>query len=352
MKRPPKNGETSQKIFRTLLIDANALFKIGFHGSINEYNHHGQPIGGVYQFLTVLGNLLKNELYHRVYVFWDGKYSGKLRYNHYVDYKANRNKDYINGTQPVDESEQIQKAKIWNYLEDLCIRQVRNDIVEGDDFIAYYCLTAEENEEISICTNDRDMCQLIDEKVRIYFCDLREYITLENYNTRFKHHQSNSMLIKMICGDTADNIKGIKGVKEKTLLEHFPELTERPVTLDEILTKARVIQENRSLKKLKPLKGLDNLINAVTDGIQGNKIYEINEILVNLKKPLMTETAIESLNNLRSGYFDLEERSIKDVFKQLKIDGIDRLMNNTTYSEYLLPFKKLIEREQKQLKTI
>ena len=351
-KRPSKDGVVTEKIQRTLLIDGSALFKVGYYGAKTEYNHHGQHIGGIYQFLTVLRKLLNEELYHRVYVFWDGKFSGRLRFNHYAMYKSDRGKDYINGTQPVDESEVLQKHKIWNYLEDLCIRQVRNDVVEGDDFIAYYCLNAEDYEEITICTNDRDMCQLISDNVRIYFCDLKEYINLENYNTHFKHHQSNAMLIKMVCGDTADSIMGIKGVKETTLLNNFPELAERPVTLEQIITKAKLIQEERAKTKLKPLKALDNIINCVTDGIQGTKLYEINEILVNLKKPLMNEEAIEELNNLKDGYFDTEERSIKDVFKQLKIDGIDRLMSDIRYSEYLLPFKKLIEREQREYKTI
>jgi hypothetical protein len=38
-------------------------------------------IGGLYQFLTILRKMLVDDLYHRVYVFWDGNLSGKLRYD-------------------------------------------------------------------------------------------------------------------------------------------------------------------------------------------------------------------------------------------------------------------------------
>ena len=112
-KRPPKNGERI-KVINTLLVDGNALFKLGLYGAKGEYNHRGEHIGGLYQFLTILRKLLTENLYHRVYVFWDGKFSGKLRYNIYQPYKSGRGKNYIEGTEP-DESEMKQKKMIWNY---------------------------------------------------------------------------------------------------------------------------------------------------------------------------------------------------------------------------------------------
>jgi len=149
-KRPPKNGEQKVKVINTLLVDGNALFKFGFFGAKDEYNHRGEHIGGIYQFLTILRKLLTEDLYHRVYVFWDGKLSGQLRYNIYNDYKGDRNKDFINGTHPVDESEVRQKKMIGNYLDNLFIRQLQDEVVESDDFIAFYCKNKTENEKITI----------------------------------------------------------------------------------------------------------------------------------------------------------------------------------------------------------
>jgi 5'-3' exonuclease len=101
-KRPPKNGEIRQKLQNTLLVDGNALFKSGYFGAKGEYNYKGQHIGGIYQFITMLRKLLSENMYHRVYVFWDGNFSGKLRYEIYSPYKSSRGKDYVNGTQPID----------------------------------------------------------------------------------------------------------------------------------------------------------------------------------------------------------------------------------------------------------
>lgn len=344
-RRPPKNGEKRTKKINMLLVDGNALFKRSILGAKDVYNQNQEHIGGVYQFITVLRKLIDDDLYHKVFVFWDGKLSGQLRYNIYADYKSNRNKDYINGTHPIDESELIQKIQIKRYLEELFIRQYEDEIVESDDLIAYICNNRKENETITICTSDRDLCQLINENVRIYMCDLKKYITLENYNQNFKHHQSNAALIKILCGDNSDCIKGVKRLGEDTLLKHFPEIREGPVSIGKIIERAAELQSERINNKQKPLQIFDNIIMGITDGIQGNKIYEINEKLVNLKKPMITEEVSEELKMVVELPIDPEGRDIKNAYQLMKEDGLDKEIYNHI-TEYLLPFKRLIDREK------
>lgn len=346
-KRPPKIGERAELI-NTLLVDGNALFKVGFFGAKNEYNHRGEHIGGLYQFLTILRKLLNENLYHRVYVFWDGNLSGKLRYNIYPLYKSGRGKDYINGTHPVDESEVLQKIQIRGYLEDLFIRQLQHEVVESDDFIGYYCSLKRENEKITICTNDRDMSQLISDDVRIYFFDLKAYVDNTNYKSYFRHHPTNSALIKIICGDNSDTIKGVKGVKEKTLLTLFPELKEESISLEQIIKKATELQEKRLKNKQPRLKSLDNITNGTTDGPQGDKLYEINKCLIDLKHPMITDEAKEQVMDLIESTINPTDRGIKNVIISMKRDGLERTIGSNRYSEYLLPFKRLIEREIKK----
>jgi 5'-3' exonuclease len=354
MKRMPsrKTGSDTINIKKenVLVIDGNALYKTGYHGAKNEYNSAGRHIGGIYQFLTMLRKFLNEEMYHKVYVFWDGPYSGKLRYEIYEDYKKARGKDYVNGTRPVDDEEQIlERIIVQNYLEELHVRQLEHPIVESDDFIAYYCKHRQDVDNITIVTNDRDLCQLIGENVKIYLCDKKCYVTNKNYNMHFSHHQKNSVLVKVISGDASDSIKGVKGVKEPTLLKHFPEIMEREVTLDEIITKSTLLQEERIKNKKKPLKALSNIINGTTDGVQLGRLYEVNQNLVDLSNPLLTEDAEEAIKDLIEGDLSLDDRSIKNVMLLMKKDGIDKLINNHT-TEYFTPFKKLIERERKSYK--
>jgi 5'-3' exonuclease len=345
-KRPPRNGEKIEKIQNTLLVDGNALFKTGFFGAKGQYNSNGQHIGGLYQFMTTLRMLLNEDLYHRVYVFWDGNFSGKLRYNIYEPYKSSRGKDYKNGTQPIDEDELKQRKLVWDYLNELYIRQLKHEVIEGDDFIAYYCLTKKPNEKITICSNDRDYYQLLAENIRIYFLDLKKYVDISNFSSYFCYHYENAALVKTMIGDASDTIKGIKNLGEKTLVNLFPELNERKVSIDEIIESAKDQQEARISSKKKPLAVLDNIINRVTEGVQGDKIYEINNILVNLKAPLMTEDGIKDLEILTEGTLDETDREIKKVFEFMKRDGLDNAIGESRYLDYLTPFKKLIEREK------
>jgi 5'-3' exonuclease len=345
-KRPPRNGEIVEKTQNTLLVDGNALFKTGFFGAKNQYNQNGQHIGGLYQFLTTLRMLLAEDLYHRVYVFWDGNFSGKLRYEIYEPYKSGRGKDYKNGTQPVDESELQQRELVWEYLNEMYVRQLKHEVIEGDDFIAYYCLTKKSNEKITICTNDRDMAQLIEDNVRVYFLDLKKYVDNVNFSSYFCYHNENSALIKTMTGDTSDSIKGIKGLGESTLLSLFPEIGERKVTLNEIIETAKQRQQNRLNNKQKPLMVLDNIINSITEGVQGNRVYEINEKLVNLKRPMLTEDGIREIEQLIDGTLDSSGRDLKNVLFYMQRDGLDKTIGDIRYPEYLIPFKKLIEREK------
>lgn len=347
--RPKKYGEKVIEKTNTLVIDGNALFKLGFYGAKNVFSKDGNHIGGLFQFITVLRKLLIEDLYHQVFVFWDGEFSGKQRFNIYKDYKIKRGKDYINGTHPIDEDEQMEKFLISQYLEELCVRQLIDNSetgVEADDFIAYYCLSKAKNEIITICTSDRDLCQLIKGDIKIYLCDLKTYVTKDNYQQFFKHHQTNSKLIKIISGDNSDSIEGIAGVKENTLIKLFPELGQRKVTLDEIIDSAKLQQEERIKSKKKPLKSLTNIVERNTIGIQGKEVYEINELLIDLDKPLVDDFNIERLENIRGPMGDMDKRGIKNVLSLMKRDGIDHLIENYSTS-YLLPFKELIERERK-----
>ena len=151
--------------------------------------------------------------------------------------------------------------------------------------------------------------------------------------------------MKTMVGDNSDTIKGIKGLGEDTLIKYFPELKDRKLSLNEIIENAKQQQLERTENKKKPLKILDNIINKVTDGVQKDKIYEINERLVNLSQPMMTEDGIREIKHLIEGTLDSSGRELKNVFSMMKRDGLDKSLGETRFNDFLIPFKKLIDRE-------
>ena len=134
----------------------------------------------------------------------------------------------------------------------------------------------------------------------------------------------------------------------QTLLNLFPTLKTEVLSLDDIIILAKEQETIRLANKKKPLKALTNIINGINDGVQGNKLYEINNLLVNLLNPMITESAKEALHELIDGELSETDRGLKNVLQRFKVDGLERMIGQNRYPEYLLPFKKYIDRELKE----
>ena len=255
MKQPVKkriaaaNGITNVKQINTLIVDGNNLLKISSVDT--RMNDRGEVYGAVMTFIRKLGVVLTKKDFDYCIVSWDGMGSGLMRYRLYPDYKANRDKHYelmdtrtdydkyIQDFQRVvlknkrrtptvrketdEESLERQKYIIQRILEELCVRQQEFDDVEGDDIVAYYVKNRRPNEKIVIMSSDKDMTQFISKDVAIWNPRLDRLVKAEDSVSVLGITHENVVLEKMLCGDASDNIKGVKGLGEKTLVNLFPE---------------------------------------------------------------------------------------------------------------------------------
>lgn len=377
---PNKHKDKVHNTFNTLLIDGSNLLEVSSRGD-DRLSGTGKPTGGIFQFFLQLKMLLRKGNFRYVYVFWDGNQSGLLRYKLNSDYKANRDKEFedeeemsdymkavnakINGmkqyfSKKEDSAKLAQRKKqkeifhwqrevIIDCLEELFVRQCMCDKTEADDFIGYYVTHKKSNERIVICSNDRDLTQLIAEDVIVYVQSLKDFLTVKNYTKIEGINYQNVVLKKVLCGDTSDNIKGIKGFGEKTLLNNFGEITKRKVTLNEVIEKAKNINEERAKLKKKPLKWAENIVNRVTDGVQGSEIYEINEKIIDLKKPLMTDEAVEMIENIMYTPIDPEDRTLENLYRILLENDVEDLRDETKFSNFFNEFLYLIDKEKRNL---
>ena len=174
-------------------------------------------------------------------------------------------------------------------------KKARDD-VEGDDLIAYYVQHKKPNEKVVIVSGDRDLTQLIRDDVCQYIPSMKKFITPDNSVNELGMTHENVLVKKILCGDASDNIKGIKGMGEQTLLKLFPEMKNKKTSLEAVIARSKELLEERKANKKKPLKSLENVVNCVTDGVQGKDIYEINKKIIDLSEPLLTDEALEGLN--------------------------------------------------------
>ena len=374
------NNINDTPLIYTLLVDGNNLMKIA---SVDKrMNGKGEEYGIVFQFLWQLHKLLQVKDYNFVYVMLDGEKSGQLRYNFYQDYKANRDKNYeLSGSkseydkqidayvkkvldysrnkqktqetvrgETEEESFERQKLILKQILEELFVRVCEYDEVEGDDLIAYYVKHKKDNERVVIVSGDRDLTQLINDEVCVYIPSLKKYISPKNHIQELGYTHENVLIKKILCGDSSDNIKGIKGMGEKTFFNLFPDAKTKKYTLDDIFVETKKNIEKRVKNKQKPLQVTENILNKVTLGCQGTDIYEINDKIINLSNPLLTKESIDELNMIMYAPLDPDGRDLKNIYMIIHENEMNDMIDENKFGNLFSAFDKLIDNEKKYFK--
>ena len=327
---------------KTLIVDGNNLLKIGFHG-VKDFYNNGEHIGGTWHFINTIRKFLEETNFNKVMVFWDSDTNLSQRKLIYPKYKMNR-KSSPNDVEKTD-SFNKQKTRVKQYLEEMFIRQLEVENSEADDLIAYYCQISLD-EEKTIFSSDKDLTQLISEKVLIYSPNLKSYYKFGD-NIKFKNcsiPHYNVMTFKILAGDTSDNIDGISLMGEKTLIKFFPEILDSKIYLTDILTKGEQL-----LKEQQKNVVLGNLIIGKTkEGIMGDDFFRINKILVDLSEPLIDEEGKKMVREYYSESMDPDGRGHRNLIRMMMGDGFFRYLpkGDDAWINFLKPFLKLSRKEK------
>ena len=329
---------------KTLLIDGNNLFKIGFHG-VKEFYHEGRHVGGIWYFLNTVRKFIEEHNFDKVVVFWDGEDNSLSRKLLYPQYKENR-RVYKNFN---EESYHQQRQRIKQYLEETFVRQIDIPNNEADDLIAYYCQISETETKV-IFSDDKDLTQLISDKVSVYSPSQKKVykdgdkIKIDNIEIP---HQ-NVTTYKILSGDKSDNIDGIYYLGEKTFVKLFPEILEKVISVSDILTKAEGM-----LKEDKENSALKNLLSGKTkNGIFGDEFFVINEKIVDLSNPLINDDGKEIVELYYSETLDPEGRGYKNLMKMMMEDGLFKYLpkRDNEWVKFLTPYLKLARKEKRKFK--
>lgn len=376
--------ELSEKQTYSLIIDGTNLLRLSFADT--RINTSGVHYGGVFQFLLQIKILLQKKDFDYVYVFFDDEDSGILRYQIYNDYKANRDKNYA---EKIDESSDYMRAynaklksmqnAIYNkdkqqkekrpltdneklvkenfarersilmkYFNELYIRWVFDDKTEGDDLIAYYIKNKKPSDKVVIVSADEDLTQLISDTVCIYNPRIKTFVSHKNFKELKGYIHENVVIKKIFCGDTSDNIGNIDGLSESRLFELMPEIKERPITINEVKDRAALKIEERKQQKKKPLKWHENIINGVSKRNYNGDFYDINNKIINLSMPLLTNEAKEEMDATMYAPMDPDGRSFTNLYQYIVDDNLTDLKNHDRFSSFFSTFKPLADKEIKR----
>jgi DNA polymerase-1 len=220
------------------IIDGKSVFYRGYYGMPGLSNSQGVPTGGVYGFVTIALEIMKQIKPDYVYVAWDkSKTNINSRLKIYPDYKANRK------APPEDFYAQI--PYLHKFLDALGWELLEADNYEADDIMA---TLAHQGDELGyktyLITSDLDMLQAISDNTIIYilkkgFSSITQFDEKE-FEQKYGIKLNQFIDYKSLAGDSSDNIPGVAGIGKKTaanLLNQFGDMDAIYSGLDKISSK-------------------------------------------------------------------------------------------------------------------
>lgn len=213
---------------KILLLDGNSLLYRAFYAlpADNFRNSSGQATNAIYGFASMLINLIRDEQPNSIAVAFDISRE-TFRSKIYSDYKANR------AASPDELRSQFSYCR--EFIDAMQIPKFEREGFEADDVIASLVseLRSQSKEnEIVICTSDRDSFQLIQEGVTVLYpmkgvSELKRMdpsAVLDRYGVTPAQYIDYAAL----RGDPSDNLPSLPGIGEKTaanLITEYGSLT-------------------------------------------------------------------------------------------------------------------------------
>ena len=241
---------------RVLIVDALNTFMRSY-AAIPTLDDDGNHIGGMSGFLKSLGFAIRSFKPTRVVLVFDGKGGSQRRRKIYKDYKANRkpptrlNRSYDMTTEEQErENMKWQLVSLIEMVECLPVSILALDHIEADDAIAYMSELVTKNGGTSIIySTDKDFLQMVNENVKIYNPVKKKTFDVDMILETYGVHPDHFVFYRSLLGDKSDNIDGIRGAGEKTVLKYIPELADPAieVTLDVIEQKYKDIKKKPKL---------------------------------------------------------------------------------------------------------
>lgn len=239
-----------------LLIDTYSLFFRAFYGLPALCTSTGRPTGALYGFSTLLLKLLREEKPSGVALARDLP-RPTFRHERFSAYKATR------PALPDPLREQLRDLD--QLLSALGFPLYAVEGFEADDVLATLATQLSAHERVLIVSGDRDLLQLVDDRVEVLFIGQRGKPPIRYdrgaVEARFGFPPERLPSYVALVGDTSDNLPKIPGIGEasaKKLIQHFENidaLLGALATLDQ-RTRAKLSDHQEQLRETELLARL------------------------------------------------------------------------------------------------
>ena len=294
-----------------LLIDGHYYVYRSFHAIQTLNNSRGEPTNAIYGFVKTVRKMIKDLRPDLAAVFWD-EGMPERRVQLQPAYKQQR--------EAMPEKMIPQLDFIRSFVRPMGIKSVALPNTEADDLMGCYVLAAAQDQhDVILSTNDKDLFQLVSDKVKVYSTnktdlkhpkDSHALLGVEEVTEKWGVPPAGIGEVLALTGDSVDNIPGVDGIGSKTasaLVRQFGTIQNLLDNLKDVpseklrkrLEESRTqILQNREMVKL----DLDHALPVPIPDLKIQPIYD--EYLKGLEqcefKSLLDEIRAEAANAARS----------------------------------------------------
>jgi DNA polymerase-1 len=223
---------------RLFLIDGSSYLFRAFYAIRHLSNSKGLPTNAIFGFTQMLLKILKEHHPDYLAVIFDSK-APTFRSEVYKEYKANR------PAMPEGLTPQIPYIK--KIIEGYRIALLEMDGYEADDLIGTVAKRLESEADVVIITGDKDILQLVSDRIQVYDTMKEKKFGVEEVIERFGVSPEQVVEVMGLSGDAIDNIPGVPGIGEKTAIQ----LIENYGSIENLLTHVEEIPQKRLKENLK-----------------------------------------------------------------------------------------------------
>jgi DNA polymerase I len=211
-----------------ILVDGSSYLYRAFHALPPLNNSRGEPTGAVFGVLNMLQKFLREQEGNIVVVF---DAPGKtFRDDLFAEYKAHR--------PPMPDDLRSQIEPLLAAVSALGLPLLRIPGVEADDVIGTLaCRAAARGESVVISTGDKDMAQLVNDRITLINTMSNTRMDRDGVKLKFDVWPEQIIDYLALIGDSSDNIPGIDKVGPKTAAKWLATWK----TVDEIVAHAAEI---------------------------------------------------------------------------------------------------------------
>ncbi|MBI5846457.1 MAG: DNA polymerase I [Nitrospirae bacterium] len=193
------------------IIDGNSYVYRAYYAIKSLTNSKGFPTNAILGFTNMLLKVIREKKPEGIVVSFDSP-AITGRHMMFEQYKANRKET------PADLVAQL--PHIRKVISALHIKVFEMPGYEADDIIGTIAKkAASEGSNVYIVTADKDMLQLVDDRVKVYDPMKDRMLDKAYVMERFGVGPERVTEYMALTGDAADNIPGVKGIGEKTAKE-------------------------------------------------------------------------------------------------------------------------------------